>query len=502
MKVLLDTNILIHRESNRVINQDIGLLFYWLDKMGYEKWIHPDSIKEIENYQDSIVVKNIKAKIQNYRLLNTLSEENDEIKRIRTDFDNNNNDELDTNLLREVYNQRIDYFITEDRKIHKKAKSLNIQDKVFTIDSIIEKLTFENPDLIEYPIPSIKKVYFGNIDVNQPFFDSFRVDYPGFYEWFNRKAENEAYISEVNEQIVAFLYIKIEDERENYGNILPSFPPRKRLKIGTFKVVSNGYKIGERFLKIIFDNAVINRVEEIYVTVFDNSLEKKILINLLYDWCFVKFGVKQNKYGDELVYTRNIYSNVNENCKQVFPKIPLCTNKYIVPIYPAYHTNLFPDSILNNESPVDFIENEPYRNAIQKVYISRSINRELKEKDVIVFYRTGGYYKSVITTIGIVHSVIDNIGSEKEFINLCRKRSVFTDRELSEHWNYNPRNRPFIVNFLYTYSFPKRINMEKLIGLGIIKDSSSAPRGFEPLSDSQFTSIIKETKSDERYFIY
>ncbi len=502
MKILLDTNILIHRESNRVINQDIGLLFYWLDKMGYEKWIHPDSINEIENYQDRIVVETIRAKIQNYRLLNTLSEDNVDIQRIRKEFDNNRNDEIDTNLLKEVHNQRIEYFITEDRKIHKKAKSLNIHDKVFTIDSIIEKLTFENPDLIEYPIPSIKKIYFGNIDVNQSFFDSFREDYPGFNEWFNKKSENEAYISEVSNHIVAFLYIKIEDERENYKNITPNFAPHRRLKIGTFKVISNGYKIGERFLKIIFDNAVINKVDEIYVTIFSNSLEKKMLINLLCDWCFTEFGKKHNAYGNELVFIRKISSFENGYCKNIFPKIPLNTDKYIVPIYPAYHTNLFPDSILNNESPIDFIENEPFRNAIQKVYISRSINREFKENDLIVFYRTGGFYKSVITTIGIVHSVIDDISSERDFLSLCRKRSVFTDKELSEHWNYNRGNRPFIVNFLYSYSFPKRINMEKLINLGIIPDRFSAPRGFEPLSDSKFDTILKETNSDERYFIH
>jgi hypothetical protein len=33
MKALLDTNIIIHREANRVINSDIGYLFKWLDRL-------------------------------------------------------------------------------------------------------------------------------------------------------------------------------------------------------------------------------------------------------------------------------------------------------------------------------------------------------------------------------------------------------------------------------------------------------------------------------------
>jgi hypothetical protein len=37
MRVLLDTNILIHREAATVVRADIGKLFFWLDKLKYEK---------------------------------------------------------------------------------------------------------------------------------------------------------------------------------------------------------------------------------------------------------------------------------------------------------------------------------------------------------------------------------------------------------------------------------------------------------------------------------
>jgi hypothetical protein len=175
--------------------------------------------------------------------------------------------------------------------------------------------------------------------------------------------------------------------------------------------------------------------------------------------------------------------------------------KYIVPIYPAYHTELFPDSILKTESPLNFIENEPFRNAISKVYISRSINRDLKQGDIIVFYRTGGYYKSVITTLGIVEKIHTNIKDYEQFVRLCRKRSVFSDEELKLHWNYKPHDRPFVVNFLYSYSFPHRVIMKRLIELGVIQDIESAPRGFEKLTDEQFNNIIKETKSNENIIV-
>ena len=50
MKALLDTNIIIHRETNRIFNVDIGNLFLWLDKLNYEKCIHKVTISEIEKF--------------------------------------------------------------------------------------------------------------------------------------------------------------------------------------------------------------------------------------------------------------------------------------------------------------------------------------------------------------------------------------------------------------------------------------------------------------------
>jgi hypothetical protein len=189
------------------------------------------------------------------------------------------------------------------------------------------------------------------------------------------------------------------------------------------------------------------------------------------------------------------------NPKKTFPFISISNNIFLVPIYPDYHTNLLPDSFLRTESPNDFIENEPHKNALSKVYISRSKEKNIKRGDVIVFYRTGGYYKSVVTTIGIVEDIILNIRSEAEFINVCRKRSVFTDAELKEQWNYYPNLKPFVVKFLYIYSFPHRINMERLIELQIIADKNSAPRGFQKISENQFLTILKESQTNDHIIV-
>ena len=40
MKILLDTNIAIHRDAATIVNDDIGVLFRWLDNLCHIKCIH------------------------------------------------------------------------------------------------------------------------------------------------------------------------------------------------------------------------------------------------------------------------------------------------------------------------------------------------------------------------------------------------------------------------------------------------------------------------------
>jgi hypothetical protein len=339
---------------------------------------------------------------------------------------------------------------------------------------------------------------FGELDLKDDFFTSFKEDYFGYKEWFNKKADETVYVCLAESKLIALLYLKIENKEENYSDINPPFSPKKRLKIGTFKVSLNGYRLGERFIKIIFDNALLYKVEEIYVTIFNKRIEQQRLISLLEEYGFYYHGTKYCVGGEELVYVRNCKRTANRsNPKLTYPYFSTAGKIFLVPIYPEYHTELFPDSILNTESPLNYVENEPHRNAISKVYISRSIERNINSGDILIFYRTGGKYISVISTIGIAEKIVDNIHTVNDFIKLCRQRSVFTDRQLVEQWQYNKNIKPFIVNFLYVYSLPKRINLHRLIELGIIKDVEDAPRGFKPISLEHLKLILRECKVNE-----
>src|SRR5690625_5201180 len=108
---------------------------------------------------------------------------------------------------------------------------------------------------------------FKEIDLNDDFFDSLKSDYAEFKEWFQRKANDYAYVHEDEKGIQAFLYLKIESEQLH--DVTPQLPFKKRIKIGTLKINPRGTRFGERFIKKAIDFAIVNDVSELYLTVFE-----------------------------------------------------------------------------------------------------------------------------------------------------------------------------------------------------------------------------------------
>ena len=152
MKALLDTNIIIHREAGRVVNQDIGILFKWLDKVKYQKCIHPVTIAEIEKNPNQGTVDTFRIKLDSYEQLLTTAAMTPEVSTVSTKYDTTENDRNDSILLNEVFVGRTDLLISEDKKIHTKAEALGISEKVYNINSFLEKIYAENPELVKYQV--------------------------------------------------------------------------------------------------------------------------------------------------------------------------------------------------------------------------------------------------------------------------------------------------------------------------------------------------------------
>ena len=499
MKALLDTNIIIHRENTKVTNPSIGNLFFWLDKLRIEKMIHPATVTELRKRHDQNIQRLYDVNLQAYTHIRSVGKPTEKFTELLEPYKKQVNDEIDDQLLFEVYAGRVDILITEDRAMHKKATVLGIDDKLFTIDTFIDKSVSEHPEFKAYKVLCVQKEIIGDIDVNNSFFDDLRSRYNGFDNWFARKSNEEAYVGrDENNQILGFLFLKIEDESTPYQDISPTFVPKRRLKIGTFKVESTGYRLGERFLKIIFDNALSQKVKEVYVTMFENAGNLIALKELLLDWGFIYHGVKTTISGTETVLVKSLEKySPNHTIKQNFPNINYSTDKFILPILPKYHTDLLPDSFLKNEK-VDLINNFAHRYALQKVYITWADMKEVNNGDILLFYRTKdrgkpATYSSVVTTIGVIEDFRCKFNDRAEYLSYCQNRSVFSLSELNGFWD-NHRATLSVIKFLLIKELTKKVILKFLREQKIV-DNISGPRGFHKLTEEQFQQIIEESKT-------
>ena len=503
MKVLLDTNIVIHRENVKVTNPSIGLLFYWLDKLHYEKCVHPWSVEELKSYKDRNMQELYETKLPAYTILKSVSVPQEEFL-AQLPKEESANDKIDHQLLCEVFNGRVDLLITEDRKLREKAQKLGIGPKVYSINEFVSEKTEEYPELISYKMLSVKKELFGYIDLNDVFFDSLKEAYPDFISWFNKKSEEEAYVCRTDEGVIkGFLYIKTEDQSENYSSIEPIFLPKKRLKVGTFKVDASGFRLGERFIKIIFDNALYRKVDEIYVTFFEDSPNLDALKGLLETWGFVRHGIKHSYGKEETVFVKKLgVMNPEMSAKNNFPNMQFGKQKFILPIMAKYHTSLLPDSILKTEKQINFMGPDAQKYALQKVYISWAPERNINPGDLILFYRMGEEgsnkkYTSVLTTLGMVDKIYCNFKTKDEFFKHCQNRSVFSKADLDYFWN-RYRTNLMVLKFVFVKSLKNRLTLDYLQQLGVV-EPTKGPRPFMRVSDDIFKKILLDSKTNIKF---
>lgn len=343
---------------------------------------------------------------------------------------------------------------------------------------------------------------FKDINLNDHFFDSLKQDYKEFPEWFKKKSNNnEGAFIFINYKglLDGFLYLKIENEALN--DIVPPLPTKKRLKIGTLKINPHGTRLGERFIKKVFDISLIRDIDEIYVTLFEKH---KALLDLFQKYGFEIRAEKPTQNGNELVLFKNI-SHVTGEIVKDYPNTPKISNRYLISLYPEWHSRLLPDSILNNEDPALLIKDTSHTNSIHKIYLTAMKGTDrLKTGDTLVIYRTASYgksaeYSAVATSICVVEEVknINDFRSLDDFLKYTLSYSIFSEKELTEFFKY--KKYPVIIRFTYNIALNKRIIRKSLIeDIGIERDQYW---GFIKLTESQYREILMRGEVSENLAI-
>ena len=142
---------------------------------------------------------------------------------------------------------------------------------------------------------------FSEININDSIFDIIKKDYPNFDKWFEKKSKEDCYCFYNEAQLIAFLYLKEEFFDENYNDIYPTLKPEHRLKIGTFFVSETGKGIGSELIEFTINRAKELKCYDIYVTIYNNSIEKQRFIEFIQGFSFKYHGKKDR----EEVYVLN-----------------------------------------------------------------------------------------------------------------------------------------------------------------------------------------------------
>ncbi len=503
MRILIDTNIFIYREDNQPLTEDLRKLLKLINETNITLLIHPFSIAEIKKDKDEIRRKTILSKIETYPILDKPPKPKlDKKYEEKIGIEKNEHDRIDNAILYSVYRNSIDFLITEDKGIHKKARKLSIQDRIFLIQDALEffeEYTQKKP--LTTP-PALKHDYVYNIDINDPIFRSLRNEYPNFDEWIiqcSREGRKCLVNYRSENKLGAILIYK--KENESIEDATPRLPKKKRIKISTLKVTHIGHKIGELFIKLCITQAISNNINEIYLTHYTKKEDK--LVNLISEYGFLKVSTKNN--GEDIYLKRlQIEKSLKKKIpiskinKLYYPTIYDGENvkKFVIPIKPKYFNKLFTDS-KHRQSSIDeysgkfFVEG----NTIKKAYLTHSKIKKIKENDIVLFYVSkGNKNKSSIHSIGTVDAIYYQLKNSSDILRYVGKRTVYSKNEIEDM----VKKPTTVILFQHHFYFEKPLTLNKLLEIDILR---MAPRSIIEIDQEKYNKIKRLSGMDERYTV-
>ncbi len=256
MNFLIDTNIVIPMEPaskmDLDVNTPLALEFHRLaNKSGNNLFVHPVIDYDINRDLNKERADLRKALLNRYnKILSPPGLENLESSIVKNS-PKGSNDWVDNHLLAAVYANCVDYLVTEDIGIHKKAKRIGLSSRILLLTEAISILKDLFDEFLSPP-PAVELVYVYELDENDPMFDSLRNDYPGFNNWLNdcKREQRKAYVirNYKKSYLSGICILKKEDS-------LPDGKNGKVLKLCTVKVSPEyeGNRYGELLFKAIFD---------------------------------------------------------------------------------------------------------------------------------------------------------------------------------------------------------------------------------------------------------
>lgn len=498
MRILIDTNILIHLEDNKVINDQFAKVYQLAISNKCDLYYHPACLQDVKRDKDLHRQSITLSKLNKYTQMPDPATPSAEF--IALVGQKNDHDEIDNHHLYQVQKEYVDYFITEDKGIHKKAEKINSADKILTVEGGL-KLLQERYTLIIPQHPLLQECSTREIEneLNDDFFDSLRGNYNGFNKWFIEKCAKQnryCYVLRVDNKISAILVFHQEKSSEHN---LPGINS-DAMKMCTLKVAETvfGYRLGELFLNKMFEMCIKRQINQLYLTVFQHHTH---LISLLEKYGFVKYEFKNKDGLDELRMIKSLVKSEYASKPQTVAAHPFYVdgagvNKFVIPIDPKFYNTLFKDGVFRQRSLFDDTSdalNEIEGNTISKAYLCKSKRKNMKAGDLLFFY--GSKTIKSIEPVGLLDEVIYTKDIE-EIKRLVKRKTVYSDADLEQMADGKKAVTVLIFRLLYYLENPVKFQ--------VIKTLESYTNNFQTitsLKDTDYNNLKQNKHFDERFII-
>ena len=476
---LIDTNILIDLEDHRVIEEAYASFARLAASYNVSVFVHEATQDDITRDNDTQRRGISLSKIKKYQILNKYRDLQRSELEANFGLLKKDNDVIDATLLYELKRNVVDFLVTEDKGLHDRARkfSLELGRRILFIADATELLrqTYEPQSV---PIRDIEEVKAHTIDHKQSFFNSLRISYPNFNEWWEQKCVRQHRSCWVvyDDNDLAGLVVWKEEASNDTDAVTRA---ERILKICTFKVSEDkrGMKLGELLLKQVLWYAQKNRYNLAYLTTYSGQGS---LRNLLEFYGFRSVG--ENQRG-ELIYERGFASeklskNLGEDLFKIdrtnYPRFIVTTEirGFIIPIQEEYHDKLYPD--LCESFQLDLFSSKASQaqkpgNTIRKVYLCRAPSNLGDPGSILFFYKSKSERlpSQAITVIGILESTA-LATSVKELMRLTSGRSVYSETELI-NWEASSAKPVKVINYLLVSYIRSPIEFSELHQMNIIR---------------------------------
>ena len=486
-KLLIDTNILIGLEDHKEIATQFSALHQKCQSNGVQIFIHEASKLDIARDNDTERRQIILSKIDKFPLLDGIELPEKDVLEATYGSIKSPNDLVDVTLLYTLHEiDAVDFLITQDRGLHKRARQVNIADRVFLVEDALVWLR-DTFDRIKVSLPYIEEKKCHQLNRNDDIFVSLREDYNGFDDWFTQSCvrnHRECWTINFNNEISG-IAIRKDENFDDLKVDIPaaeeyfSFFPKKILKICTFKIKDKfrGEKLGEQLIKQVLWWANKNTYDFLYLSVFPKH---KYLIDMLIQYGFESVGRTKGElylgkaFSPGLLKTAPSLDPLSYH-RQYYPSFltGADVDKYLIPIKGEYYETLFPENVTKRQpglfdTGAGALINKIPGNTIRKVYVCHAMIKSIKQGDILLFFHLkdeNSLHSQSMITVGIVDG-FDITCKDEEIVKLTAKRSVFTRQEL-EGFTQNGTKDVKIVNFLLAGHINPAIFYSRLQEIGI-----------------------------------